>query len=82
MKLSKKASDTKRKVLNIYPTARLLKYKTFGNEGRHGIFVTKSHDDLTGFWLELDYNNSSTKGKAWIDAHKAIMHQMLKMFEF
>jgi hypothetical protein len=79
MSLSKKGSEARRKVLNVYPTAKLIKYQTYYNEGRYGIYIEIPNQKLK--YLELDRNNSPTKDKAWIDAYKSILKDCLTMFE-
>ena len=85
MKMSKKASDARRKILKIYPNAKLEKYY-IANQGLYGILVPYSQEMVNkmqklGFWLEIDKHNSPSKEKAWIDGYKALMQNFINMLE-
>jgi hypothetical protein len=92
MKMSKKALEARKKVIDTYPAAEIHKYWTRNNEGRFGVFVRYAEPKTSfdayygktisnGFWLELEKDNSSTKEKAWIDAYKAMLRDFLSMLE-
>lgn len=80
MKLSKRATTVKRKVLDMYPSAKVVRYYTPEFGGRYGILVpdTKTTKRI---WLETTELSSSTREKAWIDAYNYIMQSFMKMLE-
>ena len=79
MKLSKKAAEARCSVLKIYPTATVLKYHSL-SVGRYVVFVQS--ENHVGLYLESNINSSSSKEKAWIDAHKYILHNFLNMLHY
>ena len=82
MKLSKKAIDARKKVLDIYPTARLFKYWTPRNEGRYVVYIPKNDETKLTLYLETDITSSPTHNKAWIDAYKYVLKSFLSMLEY
>jgi hypothetical protein len=82
MKMSTRASEARRKILDSYPTAKVVKYHSSALGGRYGVFIPAKDESKNGTWLEITRDNSSTKEKAWIDAHKSILQNFLKMLEF
>jgi hypothetical protein len=82
MKMSARATEARRKILDNYPTAKVVKYQSLSLGGRYGVFVPAKDGMSNGTWLELTKDNSSTKEKAWIGAHKSILQNFLKMLEF
>ena len=92
MKLSRKAIESRRTVLKMFPRAILHKYIDIYNCKRFGIFVFYDEPkkiisgwnttSSNGFWLEINKENSPNACKAWLEAEKAVHQEMLKMLEF
>jgi hypothetical protein len=73
--------EAKRKVLDTYPTAKLVKYEHNSLGGRYGVLVPQTSSQRS-IWLEASSENSATRDKAWIDAHKFILREFLRMLHY
>jgi hypothetical protein len=81
MKSRKEVSEAKRKVLDTYPTAKLVSYNHGSLGGRYGVIVPLTTNKLA-MWLESTSDSSATRDKAWIDAHKFILREFLRMLHY
>jgi len=81
MKLSRKAIDARKKVLEMYPHAIL---HTYGCEtiGTRFSILVPSNGKTNGLWLETNKESSPNKNKAWIDAYNFVMKEFLRMLHY